>query len=190
MIFASYTCNDDSGSNRFEAPHRRQSARARNISAFVSPATWSCTKIFVCESLAHHDETFTITNLGRRFIANTQNGLMGKLTTHVLDLSAGVPAAGLRIELFDAGGAQVIASDTTGPDGRCAAAMLEGAQFVRGRYELKFYVADYFRAHGVALADPPFIEHAVIHFGIAHPDQHYHVPLLITPWSYSVYRGG
>ena len=117
---------------------------------------------------------------------------MGKLTTHVLDISAGVPAGGISIELRreDAGPARLLTSVVTGPDGRCAAPLLEGEALVAGRYSLTFGVADYFRARGVALADPPFIERAVIHVGIAAPGQHYHVPLLVSPWSYSVYRGG
>ncbi len=79
---------------------------------------------------------------------------------------------------------------TTGKDGRVAAPLLAGAAFRAGRYTLTFHIASYFRARGVALAEPPFIEEAVIRIGIADPDQHYHVPLLIAPWSYSVYRGG
>jgi 5-hydroxyisourate hydrolase len=117
---------------------------------------------------------------------------MGKLTTHVLDISAGVPAAGISIELRreDGGLSPLLASVVTGPDGRCAVPLLEGEAFVAGRYSLSVGIADYFRARGVALTDPPFIGRAVIHVGLAHADQHYHVPLLVSPWSYSVYRGG
>jgi 5-hydroxyisourate hydrolase len=117
---------------------------------------------------------------------------MGKLTTHVLDISAGTPAAGISIELRRErqGPAELLATVVTGSDGRCAAPLLEGDAFARGRYSLTFRVADYFRARGVSLPDPPFIDCAVIHFGIAQPGQHYHVPLLVSPWSYSVYRGG
>jgi 5-hydroxyisourate hydrolase len=117
---------------------------------------------------------------------------MGQLTTHVLDISAGLPAAGLRIEahswLTDT--PTLIASVATGSDGRLAKPLLAGADFRAGRYTLTFYVASYFRARGVILPEPAFIEEAVIKIGIAHPEQHYHVPLLIAPWSYSVYRGG
>jgi 5-hydroxyisourate hydrolase len=117
---------------------------------------------------------------------------MGKLTTHVLDTSAGHPAGGLRIALHEITGAAAVPviEQTTAADGRCAAPFMEGARFAIGRYTLTFHVGEYFRASGVALPEPAFIEDAVIHFGIAWPDQHYHVPLLITPWSYSVYRGG
>jgi 5-hydroxyisourate hydrolase len=116
---------------------------------------------------------------------------MGQLTTHVLDTSAGLPAAGVRIEVHEQGPAQsLLAAAVTGPDGRCAAPLLAGAAFRAGRYAMTFFLAEYFRSRGVALPEPPFIEEAVIRFGIAHPQQHYHVPLLVSPWSYSVYRGG
>jgi 5-hydroxyisourate hydrolase len=117
---------------------------------------------------------------------------MGQLTTHVLDITAGLPAGGLRIDLHgwlpDA--PTLLTSVTTGMDGRVPKPLLAGADFRAGRYTLTFHVADYFRGRGVTLPDPAFIEEAVIRIGIAHADQHYHVPLLIAPWSYSVYRGG
>jgi 5-hydroxyisourate hydrolase len=117
---------------------------------------------------------------------------MGQLTTHVLDISAGLPAAGLRIELhsWTATSAVRVASVVTGSDGRVGQPLLAGENFRAGRYALTFYIAEYFRGRGVALPDPAFIEEATIRIGIAHPEQHYHVPLLIAPWSYSVYRGG
>jgi 5-hydroxyisourate hydrolase len=117
---------------------------------------------------------------------------MGQLTTHVLDISGGLPAAGVRIELLEltAGIPKLLASTATARDGRCPAPLLTGADFRAGRYTLTFHLADYFRSRGIALADPPFIEEATVRLGIAHSEQHYHVPLLITPWSYSVYRGG
>jgi 5-hydroxyisourate hydrolase len=117
---------------------------------------------------------------------------MGQLTTHVLDISAGLPAAGLRIELhsWTATCAVRVASVVTGPDGRVGQPLLAGESFQAGRYALTFYIAEYFRGRGVVLPDPAFIEEATIRIGIARPEQHYHVPLLIAPWSYSVYRGG
>ena len=117
---------------------------------------------------------------------------MGQLTTHVLDISAGLPASGLRIELHEwhADAPGLIATVTTGNDGRAPAPLVAGPAFRAGRYTLTFHTASYFRARGVALPEPAFIEEAVIRIGIAHPEQHYHVPLLIAPWSYSVYRGG
>jgi 5-hydroxyisourate hydrolase len=115
---------------------------------------------------------------------------MGQLTTHVLDISAGKPAAGVRIELERAEAAMPIASVATGPDGRCAAPLLAGESFRSGRYVLTFHLAEYFRGRGLALPEPAFLEVAVIRIGIADAGQHYHVPLLISPWSYSIYRGG
>jgi len=114
---------------------------------------------------------------------------MGKLTTHVLNLAAGTPAAGMRIELHEAASHRLVAQKRTNDDGRCDAPLLEGAEFRGGRYTLTFHVADYFRSQGVRLPEPPFIDEVVIQFGIADPTQNYHVPLLVSPWSYSTYRG-
>jgi len=117
---------------------------------------------------------------------------MGQLTTHVLDISAGLPAVGVRIDLheFGSGTAALLASVATGRDGRCPAPLITGAGLRAGRYALTYHLAAYFRGRGVALPEPAFIEEAIIRIGIARPDEHYHVPLLIAPWSYSVYRGG
>jgi 5-hydroxyisourate hydrolase len=115
---------------------------------------------------------------------------MGQLTTHVLDTSAGLPAAGVRIELLplDSATPRAIVR-ITGSDGRCAP-LLAAEDLRAGRYSLTFDTAAYFRSRGVALPEPAFLEQAVVRIGIADPSQHYHVPLLISPWSYSVYRGG
>jgi 5-hydroxyisourate hydrolase len=117
---------------------------------------------------------------------------MGQLTTHVLDISAGLPAVGVRIELHErtAGGLRLLTTTTTGPDGRATAPLLAGAHFKAGHYQLTFHTAAYFRARGVTLPEPAFLEQASIQIGVAAAEQHYHVPLLIAPWSYSVYRGG
>lgn len=117
---------------------------------------------------------------------------MGKLTTHVLDTHSGIPAGGIRIELRAVmpTETQLLGVFVTAENGRCADALLADERFFPGRYELTFQVGDYFRRRGVALADPAFIEEAVVRIGIADASQHYHVPLLMTPWSYSVYRGG
>ena len=117
---------------------------------------------------------------------------MGQLTTHVLDISAGLPASGLRIDLHEWNSecATLLTTVTTGKDGRAPAPLLSGTAFRAGRYTLTFHVAAYFRARGVVLPEPPFIDEALIRIGIAQPEQHYHVTLLIAPWSYSVYRGG
>jgi 5-hydroxyisourate hydrolase len=115
---------------------------------------------------------------------------MGQLTTHVLDISAGKAADGMRVEVHELASRTLLVSTATAADGRCAAPLLAGAAFRAGRYAMTFYLAEYFRSRGLALPEPAFIEDAVIRIGIAHPDQHYHVPLLVSPWSYSVYRGG
>ena len=118
---------------------------------------------------------------------------MGQLTTHVLDVTTGVPAAGVRVDLHEDRGPGVslpLATAVTSDNGRMTAPLLTGAALHAGRYTLTFHVAEYFRSRGVELPEPAFIEQAVIRIGIADPQQHYHVPLLITPWSYSVYRGG
>ena len=116
---------------------------------------------------------------------------MGKLTTHVLNIASGIPAAGMRVELRRraAGTVTLIGTSQTNADGRCPAPLLEGASLESGRYSLTFHVADYFRAQGAALGEPPFLEQVVVDFGIADPAQNYHVPLLVSPWSYSTYRG-
>lgn len=114
---------------------------------------------------------------------------MGRLTTHVLDTAAGQPAAGLRILLtmLDRPGGPSV-ERVTNTDGRLDRPLLEGDAFKPGRYELLFHVGDYFRARGVNLADPAFLDIVPVRFGIA-GDAHYHVPLLVSPYGYSTYRG-
>jgi 5-hydroxyisourate hydrolase len=114
---------------------------------------------------------------------------MGRLTTHILDSAHGRPAAGVLVELRRAGDATPLASARTNADGRCDAPLLEGTAFVPGEYELLFHVGDYFRGLGVKLADPPFLDRVPLRFGIAAAEQHYHVPLLVSPFAYSTYRG-
>jgi 5-hydroxyisourate hydrolase len=116
---------------------------------------------------------------------------MGKLSTHVLDTTQGKPGAGVRLELFavHASGRTLLKSDTTNQDGRCGTPLLEGEAMQPGRYELVFGAGDYFAAQGLQLPEPRFLDRVTIAFGIAHPDQNYHVPLVLTPWSYSTYRG-
>ncbi|HXE16691.1 MAG TPA: hydroxyisourate hydrolase [Stellaceae bacterium] len=111
---------------------------------------------------------------------------MGRLTTHVLDTAHGRPAAGLRVDLFSLDdGRRLMKSVTTNADGRVDAPLLEGDAFRAGEYELLFHAADYFKAG----AARPFLNEVPVRFGIADASQHYHVPLLLTPWSYSTYRG-
>ena len=116
---------------------------------------------------------------------------MGRLTTHVLDTSAGRPGSGIAVTLerLDDGGLVRLAETVTNSDGRCDAPLLDGPAFAAGTYQLTFAAGAYFRAQGVALSDPAFLDEVVIRFGIAAADEHYHVPLLISPFSYSTYRG-
>ncbi|QBB70446.1 hydroxyisourate hydrolase [Pseudolysobacter antarcticus] len=116
---------------------------------------------------------------------------MGRLTTHVLDTAAGIPARGMRIELhaLDTASPRPLASFITNADGRCPAPLLEDDAFRVGRYTLTFHVAEYFRDRDMTLPQPEFLDEVVIRFGIADSAQHYHVPLLVSPWSYSTYRG-
>ncbi len=114
---------------------------------------------------------------------------MGRLTTHVLDTAAGAPAAGLTIELFRLDGGETrVASARTNDDGRVDRPLLEGAAFTAGVYELRFHAGDYLRERH-DLPRPAFLDVVPIRFGIAAPDQHYHVPLLLSPYGYSTYRG-
>ena len=145
-----------------------------------------CTKISISRSITHHDDSFAD---GSRWKPRLQVA-MGKLTTHVLDVSSGIPAAGVRIEVHSLSSLELLSEQITGPDGRCASSLLEGVRFKAERYALTFHIGEYFRTRGVVLPQPAFIEEAIIRIGIASPEQHYHVPLLISPWSYSVYRGG
>lgn len=114
---------------------------------------------------------------------------MGRLTTHVLDTAAGKPAAGIRVELYRVGSPDPIAAVTTNKDGRSDTPLLEGEAFVPGTYELRFHAGEYLRRSGVLAPDPPFLDIVPIRFGIATPGEHYHVPLLLSPYGYSTYRG-
>ena len=117
---------------------------------------------------------------------------MTRLTTHVLDTAAGRAAAGVRIELWSIDkdhSRRLLTTVNTNADGRTDAPLLQGDAFVAGRYELVFYIGDYFTEASAANDDPPFLDRVTIEFGIADTTSHYHVPLLVTPWSYSTYRG-
>ncbi len=122
---------------------------------------------------------------------------MGKLTTHILDVSAGKPAARVRIDLYrvEKGASEAeqtatkLRSVTTNSDGRCDEPLLSGAGFVAGQYMLEFHIGEYFDALGLSLPEPKFIDIVVIRFGVADSDASYHVPLLVSPYGYSTYRG-
>jgi len=114
---------------------------------------------------------------------------MGRLTTHVLDIANGCPGAAIRIELFHPGQANAISHTMTNADGRCETPLLEGSNFVAGEYELVFHAGEYFNAKGQEDGEHRFLDRVVIRFGINDEDQHYHVPLLLSPFGYSTYRG-
>lgn len=114
---------------------------------------------------------------------------MNKLSTHVLDISTGQPAGGMRLQLLEDTGGTPLTEAFTNADGRCDAPLLQGPALRAGRYRLRFHVADYFRRAGLALPEPAFLDVVDIAFGIADATRSYHVPLLVSPWSYSTYRG-
>jgi 5-hydroxyisourate hydrolase len=116
---------------------------------------------------------------------------MGRLSTHVLDTVNGKPAKGIAIELFALEGEsrRSVLRTVTNADGRTDAPLMIGEAFHTGTYELVFEVGAYFQGLGAATANPPFLDIVPIRFTIAEPDGHYHVPLLVSPWSYSTYRG-
>lgn len=114
----------------------------------------------------------------------------GRLTTHVLDTALGRPAAGLSISLFRLEGDRRthLKTVSTNADGRCDAPLLQGDEFATGQYELVFAAGDYLRKMGANLTEPAFLDTVPIRFGMAEAG-HYHVPLLISPYGYSTYRG-
>lgn len=115
---------------------------------------------------------------------------MGRLTTHVLDTARGRPAAGLALSLHALDPERrLLVEARTNADGRLDAPLLEGEALRPGGYELGFDAAAYHRAQGIELAEPPFLDVVVIRFQVADADAHYHVPLLLSPWSYTTYRG-
>ena len=116
---------------------------------------------------------------------------MGRLSTHVLDTARGKPAAGVKIALYRVtGGARDLVTETvTNSDGRTDAPMLAGDDLTAGSYELVFHAGDYLRATGQASGDVLFLDQIPIRFGVPDARQHYHVPLLISPFAYSTYRG-
>jgi 5-hydroxyisourate hydrolase len=113
-----------------------------------------------------------------------------KLSTHVLDLTAGRPAAGIRIDLIRLTPAPSrLKSVVTNADGRTDAPLIEGPEMATGIYQLEFHVGAYFSGTGAQAADVPFLDVVPVRFGISDPAASYHVPLLVTPWAYNTYRG-
>jgi 5-hydroxyisourate hydrolase len=118
---------------------------------------------------------------------------MSRLTTHVLDITQGRPAAGVAVELWAVDPASdrrlLLTMVHTNSDGRTAEPLLSGGDFHAGTYELIFFVGDYFKEQGIGASEQPFLDRVPVRFGVSDPAAHYHVPLLVTPWSYSTYRG-
>ena len=114
---------------------------------------------------------------------------MGRLTTHILDTANGTPAANVSVRVYSMDqGRDLCATAVTNDDGRTEAPLLEGDAFRSGGYEIEFDIGAYFANAGHTLSEPAFLDTVVIRFGVR-SDQHYHVPLLASPWSYSTYRG-
>ncbi len=114
---------------------------------------------------------------------------MSTLTTHVLDTANGRPGSGIGVRLFSLeNGRHLVASATTNDDGRTDEPLMDDETYRSGVYEIEFSVGDYFAGAGAEQADPPFLENVVIRVTLA-AGNHYHVPLLVSPWSYSTYRG-
>lgn len=119
---------------------------------------------------------------------------MGRLTTHILDTVGGCPAPNVKIDLYlvtpeDPNSLSLLCSATTNQDGRTDAPLLADDAFKSGIYQLVFHMGDYFIEAGLGAADPLFLDDIPIRFGISDADQHYHVPLLASPYSFSTYRG-
>ena len=115
-----------------------------------------------------------------------------RLSTHVLDTHAGQPAAGVELELIELsrhGSDRLIAKAVTNVDGRTDRALIEGRPLPIGAYELRFHIGAYFARRGVQLSNPAFLDVVPVRFGVSEPEVHLHVPLLVTPWSYTTYRG-
>ena len=114
---------------------------------------------------------------------------MTKLTTHCLDTFSGLPAKGVKVDVyFISAKKEKINSTVLNDNGRSDEPLLEGANFKEGQYELIFFVGDYFKEI-TKLPKTPFLNEVVIRFGISNAKEHYHIPLLVSPWSYSTYRG-
>ena len=130
--------------------------------------------------------------LDQRVSAPDKLPVHGRLSTHVLDTRTGRPAEGVALtlrEVGNGGDTSLLAHAVTNRDGRTDAPLISGRPLPIGRYELRFEVGPYFARHAVITADPPFLDVVPIRFAIAEPEGHYHVPLLVTPWSYTTYRG-
>lgn len=127
-----------------------------------------------------------------RMTASEHLKVHGRLSTHVLDTAGGRPAAGVAIELCEIavnGAARVLVRTATNADGRTDQPLIGGRPIPIASYELRFAIGEYFKLQGAAVADPAFLGTVPVRFAVAEPEGHYHVPLLVTPWSYATYRG-
>jgi 5-hydroxyisourate hydrolase len=129
--------------------------------------------------------------LHKEALTHEESAMSGYLTTHVLDTARGCPAAGIRIVLsrMTDAGLEQIAETVTNDDGRTNSPILPAEQFQTGTYELVFFAGDYLRTTGQGGNDPLFLDQVPIRFGMSDPAAHYHVPLLLSPYGYSTYRG-
>ena len=130
--------------------------------------------------------------LDQLVVADDRLHVHGRLSTHVLDTHSGKPAAGIRIELVELselGSSRVVTRAVTNSDGRTDQPLIGGRPVPIGRYELNFSVGRYFSERQVPMSDPPFLDQIPLRFAVSEPEGHLHVPLLVTPWSYSTYRG-
>jgi 2-oxo-4-hydroxy-4-carboxy-5-ureidoimidazoline decarboxylase len=134
----------------------------------------------------------TALRLDQRVDAPERLQVHGRISTHILDTHGGRPAPDVQIELLELstnGESQTLVTTSTNHDGRTDQPLIGGRPVPAGRYELRFHIGEYFARTGVALTDPPFLDIVPLQFSVAEPEAHYHVPLLVGPWSYTTYRG-
>ena len=146
------------------------------------------------ENITALDEIFRIAalRLDQRVSATDKLPLNGRLSTHVLDIHGGAPAANVPVELWElsqAGANRLLLSSVTNKDGRTDRPLISERPVPIGTYELRFAVGGYFAAAGAGLTEPPFLDIVPLRFSVAEPEGHYHVPLVVSPYSYATYRG-
>lgn len=191
----------------FAAFHRLNTAYAARFGFPFIVCVARLTKEFIFKRFSHRlenekevevatalDEICRIAalRLDRAVTAADRLPVHGRLSTHVLDTRDGRPAAGVAVELVElaeAGPFRTVVRAVTNVDGRTDAPLIAGRPLPIGRYELRFHVGEYFARSGAPLDDPPFLDVVSVAFGVAEAEGHYHVPLLVTPWSFATYRG-
>ena len=194
---------DDAGFARFEAMNQGYRARfgfpflicvrRHTSSSILRQFARRLEADQAAERAAALREIFRITRL--RVAARVRGPGMpivaGSLSTHLLDNVAGRPGVGITVELFelDETGATLLRTTETDADGRVSALLDDGGPLRIGTYELRFHVGAYFAASGLPLADPPYLDVIPVRIGVSEAEAHYHVPLLVTPYAYTTYRG-